>query len=116
MKFSIIFYKDKSGKKPVLDFLNDLQKKNSNLHAALVEGINRLKDKSNHKRPLSAPLGGKLFELRINIGRVIYCFDKGRKIILLHAFAKKTKKISKKDIKLARKRMKDYMSKSGRQK
>lgn len=112
MQFTIIFYENPRGKKPVLDFLDDLQVKNRLLHAALTEGINKLKNRSYHREPLSSPLGEKLFELRVSSGRtiarVIYCFDKGRVIILLHGFLKKTQKLKRSDIKKAKKRMDSY--------
>ena len=56
--------------------------------------------------PYSKSLGEGLFELRvpgkISI-RIIYCFYQNY-AILLHAFAKKTNKISKKDLNLAKRR------------
>lgn len=56
--------------------------------------------------PYSKSLGEGLFELRVSGKipvRIIYCFYEGR-AILLHAFIKKTYKISIKDMGLARKR------------
>jgi phage-related protein len=38
-------------------------------------------------------------------GRVLFCFDGKSTIVLLHAFIKKTQKVSQSDIDLARKRM-----------
>lgn len=58
--------------------------------------------------PLSKPLGGKLFELRIidiiHL-RFIYTFYLG-KIWILHGFTKKTERISKQDISYAQKQLK----------
>jgi len=60
-----------------------------------------------HTRAMS--LG--LFELRLKsregIGRVFYCTQVGRKIVMLHQFVKKTDKTPPKELALARKRMKE---------
>lgn len=56
--------------------------------------------------PYSKSLGGGLFELRISGQvsiRIIYCFYQNY-AILLHAFKKKTDKIPKRELDLAKKR------------
>ena len=62
--------------------------------------------------PVSKPLGQGLFELRIvgnNHIRIFYCFHKN-KVYLLHAFEKKSQTISKKEIDIARKLIKEIAS------
>lgn len=57
--------------------------------------------------PHSKNIGANLFELRVqgkNKIRIIYCFHKNM-IVLLHALIKKTQKIPKQDIFLAKKRL-----------
>ncbi len=58
--------------------------------------------------PLVRSLGDSLWEVRTNlpkrISRVIFC-TRGNNIILLHGFIKKTGKIPKEDIRLAKRRM-----------
>lgn len=60
--------------------------------------------------PHSRALGEGLFELRprgrSGIGRAFYCFITDRRVIILHAFIKKTQQIPEGDLKLARKRLK----------
>lgn len=62
-------------------------------------------------RPHTAPLGSGLFEIRAKgregISRSLFCTQKGQEIVILHSFIKKTRKIPKKDLDLARKRMKE---------
>ena len=62
-------------------------------------------------KPYTAPMGGGLFEIRAKgkegIGRSLYCMLKGREIIILHSFIKKTQKTPKKELDLAIKRMKE---------
>ncbi len=52
-----------------------------------------------------------LFEIRAKgkegIGRALYCTMKGKQIIILHSFIKKTQKTPKKEIDIAKKRKKD---------
>ena len=58
--------------------------------------------------PHTEPMGDGLFEIRAKaqegIGRSLYCYMKGRHIMVLHAFVKKGKKTPKPDLDLAKKR------------
>ncbi|OGV46923.1 MAG: hypothetical protein A3F46_01975 [Legionellales bacterium RIFCSPHIGHO2_12_FULL_42_9] len=58
--------------------------------------------------PHTAPMGDGLFEVRAKakegIGRSLYCYMKGRHIVVLHAFVKKSTKTPKQDLDLAKKR------------
>jgi len=58
--------------------------------------------------PHTEPMGDGLFEIRAKaqegIGRSLYCYMKGRHIMVLHAFIKKSNKTPKSDLELARKR------------
>ncbi|MEA3360060.1 MAG: type II toxin-antitoxin system RelE/ParE family toxin [Thermodesulfobacteriota bacterium] len=62
-------------------------------------------------KPYTTPIGGGLFEIRAKgkegIGRSLFCTIKGREVIILHSFIKRSQKIPKKEIDLARKRMKE---------
>ena len=61
--------------------------------------------------PHSRAFGDGLFELRprgrSGIGRAFYCFLVGRRIVVLHAFVKKTQQTPERELKLARKRLKE---------
>ena len=65
----------------------------------------------NLKLPYSRAFGDGLFELRprgrSGIGRVFYCFLVGKRIVVLHAFIKKSRQTPAREIKLARKRLKE---------
>ena len=65
----------------------------------------------NLRLPHSRAMGDGLFELRLRgksgIGRAFYCFLAGRRIVVVHAFIKKTPQTPDRDLKLARKRMKE---------
>ena len=57
-------------------------------------------------------LDGKLWELRITgrdgIARVIYVTTAGRRVVVLHAFVKKTQKTPRQALETARKRLKEF--------
>jgi phage-related protein len=63
------------------------------------------------RMPHSRSMGGGLFELRSRgregIGRALYCFVTGERVVILHAFVKKTKATAERDLAIARKRMKE---------
>lgn len=62
-------------------------------------------------KPYTAPMGDGLFEIRAKgkegIGRSLFCQFKGQEIIILNSFIKKTRKTPKKELELAKKRMKE---------
>lgn len=61
--------------------------------------------------PYTKPLGEGLFEIRAKgkegIGRSFFCTMKGREVVILHSFIKKSQKIPKKELKIARSRLKE---------
>ena len=65
----------------------------------------------NLRLPHSRAMGDGLFELRprgrSGIGRAFYCFLVSRRVVVVHAFVKKTQQTPDKELKLARKRMKE---------
>ena len=62
-------------------------------------------------KPHTYPFGDGLFEIRAKgkegIGRSFFCYEKGKLIIILHSFIKKTEKTPSKEIKIAKRRMKE---------
>jgi len=78
-------------------------------YARLVELL--MEFGQNLRMPHSRAMGDGLFELwprgREGIGRALYCFVVGQRIVMLHAFVKKTQETPEKELRLARKRMKE---------
>ena len=64
--------------------------------------------------PHTDAMGDGLFEIRAKgkegIGRGLFCYLKGKHIYVLRAFVKKSNKTPKKEIELARNRMKEVKS------
>jgi len=63
------------------------------------------------RMPHSKAFGDGLFELRprgkAGIGRAFFCYLKGKNIVVLHAFIKKSQQTPERELKLARKRLKE---------
>lgn len=61
--------------------------------------------------PHTRAMGAGLFELRLKaaegIARVFYCTVVGRRIVMLHQFIKKSGKTPRRELEIARKRMKE---------
>lgn len=64
--------------------------------------------------PYTRPFGDGLFEIRAKgeegIGRAFFCSLVGRRIVILHGFIKKTQQTPQKELKLARKRLKEVLN------
>ena len=97
-------YRGPHGARPVKVFLDGLSgPAKAKVYAALemlaAEG-NRL------QMPRSRALGSGLFEMRIahpeGPFRIIYCFQPGSRVLLLHAFVKRTEQIPSQDLELAK--------------
>ena len=113
-KFTVIFYEDENGEKPVEEFLLSLDKK---MRAKILGILGILEEKGNTLRePYSKPLGDGIFEVRCKNGtdltRVLYFFYYESHIILTNGFVKKTQKTPKQVIQLAKKRRIDYIERS----
>ena len=113
MQFSVRFYNDADGNKPVLAFLEGLRKHDSILHKLVVAGIKKLEMRERHGPPLTRLVDHKddIFELRIgdkNIARVFFFFRQGREIILTNGYVKKQQKVDARELERARTYKKDW--------
>lgn len=100
---------------PVLTFLRLLEASDPDDYTAVMAGLAKLRNRQNHREPLSKPLGTGLFELR-HVGklntRVLWFFVKGQRIILVHGIRNKGQAISAQDIQTARERMRDWQERN----
>lgn len=101
-------------------YSNDIEKKILALPDGLLARYLRLTDLliefgSNLGLPHTRVLDEGLIELRIKskegIARVFYCTMISKKIVMLHVFIKKSNKIPKKEIQIAKNRMKEVLGK-----
>ena len=111
MEFEIDFYNDTRGKSPIEEFLDQLKITHNVLWKQALNGIEKLRNRSYHKEPLSKHLESGLWELRVKAGtdilRIIYTFRKNKIIILLHVFIKKRQRTPIGDLETAKKRLKE---------
>ena len=98
----------------------EVEKKILSLPSGLLARYLRLTDLmlefgSNLGMPHTKSLGEGLIELRVKskegIARVFYCTVVGSRIVMLHLFIKKSNKIPKKEIQIAKNRMKEVLEK-----
>ena len=105
-KWKVDDYRGSQGARPVKEFLDGLS---APAKAKVYAALTMLEAEGNRLRfPKSRPLGGGLFELRVGHPegpfRIIYCFEPGQRVVLLHAFVKRTERIVVEDLGLARAR------------
>ena len=111
MNFSVEFYQTAAGVCPVQDFLDELKASDPDDFAAVVAGLDKLRNRQYHREPLSKALSGGLLELR-HVGklntRVLWFFMKNRRIIAVHGIRNKGQAIPERDLRTAKERMRDW--------
>jgi phage-related protein len=111
MEFSVEFYETAGGRSPVREFLMELKASDPGDFAAVVAGLQKLRNRQYHREPLSKALDHGLFELR-HVGklntRVLWFFVRGRRIIAVHGIRSKGQAVAPRDLAVARERMRDW--------
>lgn len=111
MEFTVEFYETDAGRCPVRQFLNEVKASDPGDFAAVVAGLDKLRNRPYHREPLSKALGDGLFELR-HVGRlntrVLWFFMTSRRIVAVHGIRNKGQVIPARDIETARDRMRDW--------
>jgi phage-related protein len=103
MSWTLQQYEDNRGMRPVGDFVESLTESD---RAIVKAKLAYLLNRGNQLRePFTKSLGDGLFELRAQAYRIFFCFKPGNRIVLLHAFRKKSQSTPQRDLALARKRM-----------
>ncbi|MDD5703212.1 MAG: type II toxin-antitoxin system RelE/ParE family toxin [Dehalococcoidales bacterium] len=110
--WGIEYYKAASGQIPVKEFIEALNVKE---RAKVARTIDLLEEFGiNLGMPYAEHVEGELWELRARLSnnryRIIYFLNTGQVFIMLHGFVKKTQKIPKSEIKIANKRLREYIS------
>jgi len=108
----IHFYETPSGRSPVEDFIQALQKQDQARFAEVIDGIEKYG--LSYARVQFKPLRGKLWEVKFSAPgggfRVAYVMVSGEEMVWLHAFRKSTQKTPQKELDLAEKRMKEVLN------
>ena len=108
-EWAIEFYRNEYDESPVEEWLLSIPE---TALAKIIRNMGLLREFNIAlKEPYIKPLGDKLYELRAKdkngIYRVIYFAHTKQKFVMLHGFTKKTQKTPSKELKLAKKRMKE---------
>jgi phage-related protein len=115
MEFDVDDYECRNGRRYAREFIEDLEKINSNLCSAAIALTKKIKFKIYHKFPYSEALGDGLFSIRVkvksDIARIFYCFGKGQRIYLLRGFVKKDEKIPKEEMDKAKNLLEEFRKK-----
>ena len=103
----VAFYQTPSGNKVVLEFIRDLSAEDRKV---VGEDLKTVQIGFPMGLPLCRPLGEGLYEIRSSLAsrremRLIFYFDRPRQsLAIVHALIKKSAKLPKADLELARKR------------
>lgn len=112
MTLQAVFYRDRSGHEPVREMCDSLDEDAQNAIDRQIDRLNLLSDKMPHLPfPHSSQADGELRELRCHYGKDLYRVLYRRSdqlLILLHAFAKRSRKIDRQDIQIAHERWRDF--------
>ncbi len=111
----IIFYESDFGDKPIEEFLSDLD---AAVRAKVVRTLELLRTQQIVPAKFWKKVtGSHLWEVRVeyagNIYRVLATFGKNNRVILLHAFQKKSQKTPRQDMEIALQRQKRYFQQHG---
>ncbi|SRR6266540_398934 len=111
----IIFYETDFGDKPVEEFLAGLD---AAVRAKVVRTLELLRTQQMVPTKFWKKLSGSdLWEVRLeyagNIYRVLAAFAKNNRVVLLHAFQKKSQKTPRQDMEIALQRQKRYFQGHG---
>ena len=113
MTWKVVFYETEAGESPVWDFIFSLLAKDQ---AKVVRALDLLEEFGLELRaPYVRSVTGrrKLWELRVRGAggayRILYFAFTGQRMVMLHAFVKKTKKTPRREIAIAEKRMHDFL-------
>jgi phage-related protein len=107
----VLFYETASGNQVILDFIRELSAEERKI---VGENLKTVQIGFPMGLPLCRPLGDGLYEIRSSLPskrefRLIFFFDRTRQVLLVvHALFKKSAKLPKADLDLARKRKEEF--------
>lgn len=116
MVWTIEFYEDEAGKRPVEEFLERLSEERV---AKILQVIQMLEEWGpSLPFPYSSQVEGRVRELRVHYGRTLYRIfyyaDVRRIFVLLHAFEKRSQALPETELRVAMKRMSKDQDRKGR--
>ena len=116
MQYEVLLYETEAGHCPMLEFLEELRRRDIVLHQRLVKQLEKISDSQYHREPFSRSVGDGLFELRvlgIQAVRALYCFRQEGRVLVLHAFRKRARKLPSHERQVALARLRDHERRFG---
>jgi len=116
--YEILFYSDRNGSSPVLDYMRMLTKsksKDSRIKLSkMTQCIGVLAQRGTWAgEPIVKHLDGEIWELRPTRDRVLFAALVGGRFLLLHCFLKQTQKTPAKEIERAKRELVDFIERGG---
>lgn len=110
----IYFYRDRSGKEPVLEYLRELMSKkgkDSRIKANKIQDYIEILSQYGTQagEPYMKHLDGEIWELRPLRDRILFVAWHNNSFVLLHTFMKKTQKTPAREIERAKKELEDLI-------
>ena len=101
---NVIYFKQASGKEPVKEYIDKLP---NILSAQVLTALKDIQENGIVKALVTCrQIEGKLWEIKLDAKRIFYVLIDGPTMVLLHAYKKQSQKAPKKEISVAKKRMK----------
>lgn len=114
--YNIVFYRDKNGKEPVIEYLDKLHDKSKSSkdskikYSKITEYLEVLEREGTRAGiPYTKHLDGDIWELRPLKDRFLFAFWYENNLVILHHFQKKTQKTPIREIEQAKKNLKDFL-------
>lgn len=103
----VVYYVDDRGDNPVWSFMTFLSGDEREKCFEYIAYLERMGEQV--RRPVGDYLGNKLYELRPKQTRILYFFLLKDYAVLVHAFRKKQDRIPEPEMRIAQKRMDDFL-------
>ena len=117
--YEIIFYEDENGQSDVINYIKKLEagaatNKESRIKLNKIVAYMDLLEEMGTRigEPVTKHLEGELWELRPLKDRILYAYYKENKFLILHHFAKKTRKAPKREIERAKRNLYDFIERN----
>lgn len=113
--WEVEYYETRKGERPTQEFIDNLDTRSKAKIARTIDLLERFG--IDLGMPHVKHIKEELWEVRIRVGtnqyRIIYFLFIGKVFILLHGFAKKSGRIPERELRIARSRRDDFLSRGG---
>ncbi len=113
MAYRILFYEERSGRAPVLDYMRELAEshsKDSRIKLSKIQDYIKALQENGTRLPEThcKHLDGEIWELRPIRDRILFAAWMGDSFVLLHSFMKQTQKTPRRELEQARRELDDF--------